>query len=148
MEIGSHTSLKVTDKKHCGRRVTARGLVVSPYYLASRWLRRCSPQLTVAAAWMLIPLHAEHAEAQVGVGTLSGRIVDASTGKPLADVVVTATSPGQVEQIVVTDSSGTFRIPNLPPGEYTLNYEAETYRPVSRTGIGLSAGTTLRVDAE
>jgi hypothetical protein len=98
---------------------------------------------------MLTPLHAEHAEAQIGVGILSGRIVDASTGKPLPDVVVTATSPGlQAEQIVVTDSSGTFRIPNLPPGEYALNYEADTYRPVQRTGINLSAGVTLRVDAE
>lgn len=97
---------------------------------------------------MLIPLHAEHARAQVGIGTLSGRVVDASTGKPLADVVVTATAPGQTEQIVVTDSSGTFRIPNLPPGDYTLNYEADTYRPVARTGISLSAGVTLRVDAE
>ena len=67
----------------------------------------------------------------------------------MADVVVTATSPGlQVEQIVVTDSSGTFRIPNLPPGEYALNYEADTYRPVARQSISLTAGTTLRVDAE
>ena len=96
-----------------------------------------------------MPLHAEHAEAQIGVGILSGRVVDASTGKPLADAVVTATSPGlQVEQIVVTDSSGTFRIPNLPPGDYLLNYEADTYRPVQRQGISLTSGVTLRVDAE
>jgi outer membrane receptor protein involved in Fe transport len=49
---------------------------------------------------------------------------------------------------VVTDGSGTFRIPNLPPGEYALNYEADTYRPVQRTGIVLNATTTIRVDAE
>src|SRR5262245_29569480 len=124
MAFRSHTSHKVTGKKLCGRRVTARGLVVSPYYLASCWHRLVSSKsaarlaivattATAATAILLTPLYVERAVAQIGVGILSGRVVDASTGKPMADVVVTATSPGlQIEQIVVTDSSGTFRIPN------------------------------------
>jgi outer membrane receptor protein involved in Fe transport len=63
--------------------------------------------------------------------------------------VVTATSPAlQGEQIVVTDKTGTFRIPTLPPGEYGLRYEADTFRPYARTGIELRASVTLRVDAE
>jgi hypothetical protein len=57
--------------------------------------------------------------AQLGTGVLTGRVVDVSTQQPVVDVVVTATSPAlQGEQIVVTDASGTYRIPNLPPGLY------------------------------
>ncbi|HET6149181.1 MAG TPA: TonB-dependent receptor [Polyangia bacterium] len=89
------------------------------------------------------------AVAQLGSGTLTGKVVDASSKQPLADVVVTATSPAlQGEQTVVTDKSGAFRIPTLPPGVYTLRYEGETYRPYSRGGIQLLSTVTLRVDAE
>jgi outer membrane receptor protein involved in Fe transport len=113
---------------------------------------RPGPALWRLAA-MLIALTASvfvrDAAAQIGAGTLIGAIVDASSHRPLPDVVVTATSPAlQGEQTVVTDSSGSFRIPNLPPGEYTLRYEADTFRPYSRSGIQLRAGITLRVDAE
>src|SRR3954471_12855236 len=89
------------------------------------------------------------ASAQLGVGILSGQVRDVSTKKPLADVVVTATSPAlQGDQIAVTDKSGSFRIPNLPPGDYVLRYEADTFRPYARSGIPLRATITLRVDAE
>jgi len=96
-----------------------------------------------------ILLSASPAVAQLGTGTLIGKVVDASTKKPMVDVVVTATSPAlQGEQTVVTDKSGSFRIPVLPPGDYTLRYEADTFRPYARSGIQLRATVTLRVDAE
>ena len=94
-------------------------------------------------------LLARSAAAQIGSGALTGQVVDASSKRPLADVVVTATSPAlQGEQTVITDSTGSFRIPNLPPGEYALRYESDTFRPYSRGGIALRAGITLRIDAE
>src|SRR6185436_8797853 len=84
-----------------------------------------------------------------GTGVLTGTIVDAATKKPLADVVVTATSPAlQGEQTVVTDASGSYRIPNLPPGAYSLRVDRDTYRPYSRGGISMRLNTTLRVNAE
>ena len=87
--------------------------------------------------------------AQIGTGTLTGKVTDASTNQPLGDVVVTATSMElQGEQTVVTDSTGTFRIPSLPPGDYTLRYEADTFRPFQRTDIPLRASVTLRADAQ
>ena len=92
---------------------------------------------------------ARSASAQQGQGTLTGTVVDAATKAQVADVVVTATSPNlQGEQIVVTDSSGFYRIPSLPPGAYTLRFEKETYKPYSREGIELRADTTLRLNAE
>lgn len=101
--------------------------------------------LLLLSQWCL----ASGAFAQFGTGTLTGKVTDAATGAPVADVVVTATSEQlQGEQIVVTDASGTFHIPTLPPGEYTLRYEGDTYRPFSRSGIALRASVTLRADAQ
>ena len=79
--------------------------------------------------------------AQGSTSVLTGNVVDASTRAPVADVVVTATSPSlQGEQVVVTDSSGLYRVPQLPPGTYTLRFEKETYRPYSRTAIEVARG--------
>ena len=81
-----------------------------------------------------------------GNGVLAGRVTDASTNAPIGDVVVTATAPElQGEQIVVTDGSGSYRIPSLPPGNYTLRFEKETYRPFSRGGVSLRSQVTINV---
>ncbi len=99
----------------------------------------------VLACW----LAPQAALAQQGAGVLVGTVTDASTKAPVPDVVVTVTSPAlQGEQTVVTDSAGAYRVPDLPPGEYTVRLEKEQYRPFSRGGIGLRADTTLRVNAE
>src|SRR6185436_8239796 len=84
-----------------------------------------------------------------GTGVLTGTIVDAATKKPLADVVVTATSPAlQGEQTVVTDGSGSYRIPNLPPGDYTLRIDKDAYKPYSRGGISVRSAGTFQVNAQ
>jgi len=63
--------------------------------------------------------------------------------------VVTATSPAlQGEQVVVTDATGLYRVPQLPPGTYTLRFEKESYRPYSRTAIEVVADRTLRLNVE
>jgi hypothetical protein len=79
----------------------------------------------------------------------TGTVVDAATKQPIADVVVTATAPGLMgEQVVVTDATGQYRIPQLPPSTYTLRFEKEAYKPYQRGGITLRAGTTIRVNVE
>jgi len=98
----------------------------------------CAALLAGSGAW-----------AQIGASVLTGNVVDAATKAPVGDVVVTATSPGlQGEQVVVTDSTGLYRIPQLPPGTYTLRFEKESYRPFSRTGIDVSPDRTLRLNVE
>src|SRR4029079_5781062 len=80
---------------------------------------------------------------------LTGNVVDASTKAPVADVVVTATSPSlQGEQVVVTDGSGLYRVPQLPPGTYSLRLDKEHCRPSSRTSIEVGADRTLRLNVE
>ncbi len=90
--------------------------------------------------------------AQSSSSVIIGTVVNADpkSGKvPLADVVVTATSPNlQGEQTVVTNEQGEYRIPQLPPGTYTLRYDREGFRPYSRSDINLMLNRTLRVQVE
>ncbi|HTV21365.1 MAG TPA: TonB-dependent receptor [Polyangiaceae bacterium] len=97
----------------------------------------------------IVTLTPSVASAQLGTGVIAGKVVDVSTQQPLADVVVTATSPAAMgEQIVVTDATGAFRIPNLPPGLYSIRYEIEGYHPYSRADLEISSTVTLRVDVQ
>lgn len=71
-----------------------------------------------------------------GSAVITGTVTDAATKQPIADVVVTATSPNlQGEQVVVTDATGVYRIPQLPPGVYTIRLEKEAYKPYSRGDV-------------
>jgi hypothetical protein len=102
------------------------------------------PQLALAA----VMLAGGAAQAQQGTGSLTGTTLDNNTKKPLPDVIVTVTGPALQEgQIVVSDSSGFYRIPNLPPGVYTMNFEKEGYFPNSQDGISVRADVTLRLNA-
>jgi len=101
------------------------------------------------ACALLLGLLPSAALAQASTSVLIGNVVDSSTKQPVADVVVTATSPSlQGEQVVVTDATGLYRVPQLPPGTYTLRFEKETYRPFVRAGIDVAADRTLRLNIE
>ena len=83
-----------------------------------------------------------------GVGTLTGTVLDAATHAPLADVLVTVSSPKLLgEQIVKSDSTGTYLVPQLPPGTYAALFEKESYRPWLERGISVDADRTLRINA-
>ena len=81
--------------------------------------------------------------------TIIGTVISAQSRQPVPDVVVTATSPNlQGEQTVVTDAQGNYRIPQLPPGIYTLRFEADAFRPYARSDIQLRLNRTIRVNVE
>lgn len=100
------------------------------------------------AGTLLVSLLAAAAFAQ-GSAVLTGNVTDAATGKPVPDVVVTATSPGlQGEEIVVTDAAGLYRIPQLPPGTFSIRLEKESFRPYSRQDIQLRVDRTVRLNIQ
>jgi outer membrane receptor protein involved in Fe transport len=90
--------------------------------------------------------------AQSSSSVIIGTVVNADPGAnkaPIGDVVVTATSPNlQGEQTVVTDASGQYRIPQLPPGVYTLRFDAQGFKPFARSDIQLRLNRTIRVNVE
>ncbi|PTL77543.1 TonB-dependent receptor [Vitiosangium sp. GDMCC 1.1324] len=88
-----------------------------------------------------------YATAAQAESAIAGTVVSAETNMPLADVVVTATSPSiQGEQVVVTDAEGHYRIPELPPGLYTLRFDKESFRPLSRSELQVAPERSVQAD--
>lgn len=84
-----------------------------------------------------------------GTSVLTGTIVDAESNQPVPDVVVTATSPSlQGEQNVLTDSAGSFRIPQLPPGTYVLRFSHSDYQPMKQPEVVLRLDSTVRANVK
>jgi Carboxypeptidase regulatory-like domain/TonB dependent receptor len=118
-------------------------------FWAAAMLRCRAAHLLPATSVAVASLLASSSSFAQGSAVLTGTVTDAQTKRPLADVVVTVTSPAlQGEQTVVTDASGSYRVPNLPPGDYNLRLDADAFRPYARGGITINARSTLRVNAE
>ena len=66
----------------------------------------------------------EHGKIYFCTGTLRGRVVDAVTGAGLMGVRV-VTRPDGIS--VTSAGNGAFVLPDLPPGEYALEYEKDGY---------------------
>jgi outer membrane receptor protein involved in Fe transport len=106
-------------------------------------------RVLVAALVVGVGLWASAVQAQQNTSVLTGTVTNAETHKPVADVLVTATSSAlQGEQTAITDASGLYQLPQLPPGVYTLRFDSEGYKPLSRGDIALRLNRTIRVNTE
>ena len=75
-----------------------------------------------------------------GDGTIRGVVKD-SEGGVLPGVTVTATSPSMATPITaVSTTDGTYRLLNLPPGEYTITAELPGFRSRSGRASWFAAG--------
>lgn len=83
--------------------------------------------------------------AQESVGTIVGSVKDAN-GAPVAGATLTIAGAKILGQRVITSNDrGEFRIPLLPPGEYSLSVRKDGMVG-SKAEIRLGAGSTLRQD--
>src|SRR5436309_6212570 len=106
----------------------------------------------VVAVLAVSVLAAAQAFAQGGgastTGSINGKIVD-SSGAVLPGVTVTASSPSLMGvQTAVSDTSGNYRFPALPPGTYTVTFELPGFNTLKRENILISMGFTAAVNAE
>ena len=79
-------------------------------------------------------------------GTLLGTVTD-QTGASIANasVKVTETSTAALHESV-TNESGNYTVPDLPPGTYTITIEAAGFKKVAQQNIDLLSNTSTRVD--
>lgn len=77
-------------------------------------------------------------------GNISGTVTDAS-GKPVADVAVTAASPSQTGH-GTTDANGFYSIVNLTPDTYTVSFQKQGFQALSVPGITVFQDQTDRVN--
>ncbi len=84
--------------------------------------------------------------AQAVSGTILGTVQD-STGAAIAGAPVTILSPETgVTRTAVTNSSGEYDVPSLPPGTYNASAEEKGFKKVSISGIRLNVDQKVRVD--
>jgi len=85
----------------------------------------------------------------VQTGTIRG-IVHDEQGLAVPGVTVTVTSPAlQGPRTAVTDATGGYALPNLPPGAYAVSFELSGFAPVKRDtkvllGLVVEQNVTLR----
>ena len=90
---------------------------------------------------------ASRAPAQLGSGSLHGRVVD-PRGVALADVRVSIGGPG-VDQSQNTDAGGRFRFLDLPPGSYSVKVAREGVTPAGQPNVTVRVGraTVIQITA-
>jgi hypothetical protein len=106
-------------------------------------------RLLALTAFAAIALGSNAAMADsASTGVLAGRVFDNDGKQPLEGATVMVTSPAlQDAQVVTTDKSGYYRLPNLPPGLYAIQFDREGYLPNAVGDVSLRSAATLRVDA-
>ena len=88
------------------------------------------------------------AAAQVGGGAVAGNVVDqAGAAVPGATVTMTAVAANR-SRTTVTGAYGNYVFTGLNPGEYTVRIEVNGFRTLTREGIRVATGETLRVDLQ
>ncbi len=93
-------------------------------------------------------LAASAAMAQIAGGTLAGDVVDqAGAPVPGATVTVTAVATG-TSRTTFTSADGGYVVAGLQPGRYRVQVELAGFRPLTREGVQLATGETIRVDLQ
>jgi len=92
---------------------------------------------------LLIPASAARAQ---GTGEITGTIVDNSGGvMPGVSVTVTTTATGALRS-TVTNASGIYSVPALPPGTYTVVAALQGFQSQTRRDLLLQVQQVARVD--
>jgi len=96
--------------------------------------------LIAMVAFTQLPAYAQFASGSIGatVADSTGAVI------PNAKVVLKNEASGVVRD-TVTNNSGNFDFPSVPPGTYTLTVSATGLRTSEQTGITLTQGSTLRM---
>ena len=102
--------------------------------------------LALPTTLVLAAVLCHSAFAQIQTGSILIRTLDQQQAS-VAAAAVTATGTLLASPIVgVTDSSGVYRIPSLPPGEYTIAAEHPGFERIVRPGVVVSVGQTTVID--
>lgn len=101
-----------------------------------------------AAAVMLLAMtSATPGAAQETRGVIAGRVSDTSGVIPDAKITATHTETNK-SVVTVTSGEGTFTLPYLAPGHYTLAVELEGFKRLVRSGIELRISDRLNLDLQ
>lgn len=96
--------------------------------------------LLFTAALFIVTVSAQEKKPAI----ISGNIKDAKTKRPLIEAVITLSSSAfKGQKFAVTDSSGNYKINNLPEGSYTVAFEMEGYEKFVQPNLNLKEGSLV-----
>ena len=105
--------------------------------------------------WIFLPLVAALILSTAGLvsaqavapaaGAISGTTTDAQTGDSIQGALVEVESTGDFFS-AETGVDGTYQIPGVPPGQYSVTASADGYEGETETGVGVTEGGTALVD--
>jgi len=102
--------------------------------------RKSFVYLVFACLWTMLPLGAR---AQTVNGVIAGAVTDPS-GAVVPNVRVTITNSGTgISQTTTTGAQGEYRFPLVPPGTYTLQFEANGFATEKADGVVVQASQTV-----
>ena len=113
------------------------------------------PSLLVAAL-LLLQAPVRDSRPPTDTATVSGRVTERDSGRPLPRIVVSLEAPPSVRLEAVTDGDGRYTIARVPPGAYTLSAAPEPHHstflpmrfgeptPVAYLGTGTKANIELK----
>jgi len=97
-------------------------------------------------AVIAVPFAAAALAAQTG--TISGKVTDATSGRPLENSQIQAQAAGGLSYGAVSGADGSFRVVNLPDGSYTVTIRALGYQQrvfsAQRAGANITAALVER----
>ena len=76
--------------------------------------------------------------AQAANGSIHGEVLDPS-GALIPQAQVTVTNTDGFSQTLQSSSEGTFEVPNLAPGSYSVSVDAKGFTPALEGGIKVAA---------
>jgi Carboxypeptidase regulatory-like domain len=114
------------------------------------------PVVTQLTAWkkamrrlVLLVFTAAVPTASYAQAAIAGLVKDPA-GDPIPDVLVEASSPALIEKTRtgVTDAAGRYRLEDLRPGVYTVEFTRKGWRPYLQAGVELTGSFTASVNVE
>ncbi|HJU43540.1 MAG TPA: TonB-dependent receptor, partial [Vicinamibacterales bacterium] len=101
---------------------------------------------TLLASVLMLLLGTTFAAAQQQTGEIYGRATDTS-GAVLPGVSVTVSGPALIQpRVAVTSEAGTYRVPELPIGTYTVTFELAGFRTLALQDIRVTIGFRAQVN--
>lgn len=104
--------------------------------------------ITLTTSSVIPKLASKSYAASASTSDIIGKVTDETTNKPVANAVVTVTSPNlQGEQTDITGKDGSYSINSIPPGVYIISVEAPGLRKFKLTGVQVLVNRQIRLNA-
>lgn len=102
--------------------------------------------LIVTTSFLLVFACTDSLSCQSSTGSISGTVTDQNNAVVVGARVLGKNRETGFPRAVVTDSSGLYRLANLPAGPYEITIEAEGFKKFTQEGITLDVGQDAVID--